>query len=224
MPLAGTGTVGREEDAAIRAVDRGDVVVVERLIGDFCDGRRLADAEAGDLVDLPILFDDLKLAGGCADHHAEQRFGSAPVHVRVAHGNGGGALEGIGRAKSRFPGEVAQGAFGPQEIKVPAAADGFHAGLVIAKGRTDGGEVAGDGELGDKKNGVCQAIAAAFGGLPGHLGSTGGIRPEQTRGKGGDGQRHGWAEMARSQVDSDSGLRLKDGSAVHVGLLVSDEI
>ncbi len=63
--------------------------------------------------------------------------------------------------------------------KVAAAADLFHAALLVAEGRADGGEVAGDRELGHEEDRVGQAVAA-FGGVDGRLarnvGGTGGRR------------------------------------------------
>ena len=46
MPLAAARTVRSEEDAVVGAVERTDVVVVGRLIGDLADDRRFALAEA----------------------------------------------------------------------------------------------------------------------------------------------------------------------------------
>src|SRR6185436_16059228 len=84
MARAVARAVGGEEDAVVGAVDRADVVVARGLIGDLPDRRRVVDAEARDLVDLPVVLVPLILARR-ADDHAEERLGAAPVHGRLAH-------------------------------------------------------------------------------------------------------------------------------------------
>src|SRR5436189_1648559 len=84
MTLAASRTIGREEDAIAGAVERADIVVARGLIRNLTDDRRLVFAEAGDLVDLPVVLVPLILLRR-ADDHREERLRATPMHARLAH-------------------------------------------------------------------------------------------------------------------------------------------
>jgi hypothetical protein len=107
MARAVARAVGREEDAVVGAVDRRDVVVARGLAGDPADDRRLVLAEARDLVELPVVLAMAVLLERRADDHREERLRPAPVHGRVAHGDGVRGLPSI-VPEARGAGEVLQ--------------------------------------------------------------------------------------------------------------------
>ncbi len=84
-PLAVARPVGGEEDAVVGGVDRADVVRSRRLVRHLGDRTGLRRAEAGHLVELPVVGRPIVLRGRRADDHAEDRLGAAPVHGRLAH-------------------------------------------------------------------------------------------------------------------------------------------
>src|SRR5690606_7704702 len=91
--FAAARAIGGEQDAVVAGVQRRDVVVRGRLVGDLGDARGLATGQTGDFVELPLGIGVLVLAGRSAHDHAEDRLVAAPVHGRLAHGDRVGALQ-----------------------------------------------------------------------------------------------------------------------------------
>ena len=145
--------VGREENAVVSAVERTDVVVAARLIGDLADDRRVVRAEAGDLVDLPEVVLPPVLLRRRADDHAEERLGAAPVHRRLTHSNGGRPLH-ARPAEAGRAGEVLGRPIRIADPEIAAARRLLHRRHLVAEGRDDGGEVAWERDLGHEEDGV----------------------------------------------------------------------
>src|SRR5689334_14719400 len=93
MRLAVAWTIRGEDDAIVHAIDGADVVAGRWLIRDAGDHGCVGLPEAGNFIDLPVVFLYLVLLRRRAHDHAEDRFGAAPVHARLADRDCGGALQ-----------------------------------------------------------------------------------------------------------------------------------
>src|SRR6185295_15948899 len=134
--LSAAWAVGGEEDPAVGAVDRGDVVEAGRLVRDLGDDRGLALAEVRDLVDLPAEGLDLELLRRRADDHAEERLRPRPVHGGLADGDRARALE-AGVPEAGGAGDVLQRAARIEDEEIAAARRDRLIGVVVAERRGD---------------------------------------------------------------------------------------
>src|SRR6185436_5647131 len=96
--------------------------------------RRFLLAQAGDFVELPIISRVVELARGRSDHHAEHRFGAAPMDTWVAHRDAVGRLQ-TRAAKARRAGQVLRRAIGVADEKITAAPGGLQVCAMIAEYR-----------------------------------------------------------------------------------------
>lgn len=154
MAFTAAWAIRCKDDPVVRAVERGDVVIVWRLVRHLDDDGRLVLAEAGDFVELPDKVLYLELLRRRADRHRENRPLTVPMHAGVAHGNGLIELQAF-HAEAGGLGQILQRAVWIAYPEITAARCLLHAGIVIAKSCRDGGEVSAYGNLRDEQNRKC---------------------------------------------------------------------
>ena len=155
MTLAVARAITCEDDSIICAVNRRDVVIVCRLVRNFRNYRsRIRIHEIRDFIKLPVIDGIVVvLCFWCANHHAEHCLRTAPMNARLANGDSVGVLRSP-QTISRGSGEVFKSAVRVSDVEVAATSAAIRSRAVIAKKRADRRKISGNGDLGDKQDGV----------------------------------------------------------------------